>query len=905
MRNLKTQWDRRASLVWGAATAALLVAGQAAALPVPVAGPYAVSPGGAQPVITSGSTAVSVDLNAARTIIDWSNFNLNSGEQANFSFDQRNHFVLNRVTSSAININGQVTGTGPGGVGGNIFFYSPQGVIFGPNTRVNAGGMLATSAAPDTTAFLTPGNINIPFTGSGSGGPVTVAGGAQFNATAFIAFVAPRVDTAAGSTVTVNDNGTALYGAADSYEIQFFPTGDNDLTLFTFIVPSAAAGTPLSTPLNVAGTTTSGTIYLAAISRAAVAGQIINAPGLLTARSSFVEYGQVTITTGRTILLGQVGINSEAQQIAGVTTGSVNIGTVNADGNVNVWLTGAGSLGSLTATGIRSGQALNIAAQNVTIGSGGLISGDSPDPRVGTRRNLFIDMAGTLTSPLLRSGGEINVVRGAAQVGRTTSQITFRVGTVTSAAKLLFNGGGAIDAGVITSGGEAQIFGSQPVNITSLTTNGYTRISSSQSITVGAVRGVDLDLRSTSGITASSLTGSTSVMVGTGGPAIIGSITGPSLLLDASLARLGVVNVGGDIRLRISTLDLLTSLSAANLTIESQTGGVTLGGNLDPGLTDAEFQRIRVTGAVNIYAGVQAPTVNVPVPVYGDITVRDLELNPTRVPRLNLYAHNTRDVLFFGPIDVTANGGFMRIGDPAADSVWKPRAIKLMDPSEPVTLADLENFPDSVFLLRKLELYASNDILIGSQRFVDLVAGTPSDQIDIGRGLPLGVEANAEELGRIYLAADSLVLSAGDRILQQNTGGPGGALGTYISGRGIAEGEPLLSIGGGAKVDIVVSLPSATGLVSGQAAALSQRIVRLAGDTSQNTVLVNGCALGVGCRFSTPATQFRVESFRPAATRAAIDPPVLAPPPPVDEDEREAEAVITGTGNEEIWRDHK
>ena len=26
------------------------------------------------------------------------------------------------------------------------------------------------------------------------------------------------------------------------------------------------------------------------------------------------------------------------------------------------------------------------------------------------------------------------------------------------------------------------------------------------------------------------------------------------------------------------------------------------------------------------------------------------------------------------------------------------------------------------------------------------------------------------------------------------------------------------------------------------------------------------------------------------------------PPPPVDDDERQAEAVITGTGNEEIWR---
>ena len=76
------------------------------------------------------------------------------------------------------------------------------------------------------------------------------------------------------------------------------------------------------------------------------------------------------------------------------------------------------------------------------------------------------------------------------------------------------------------------------------------------------------------------------------------------------------------------------------------------------------------------------------------------------------------------------------------------------------------------------------------------------------------------------------------------------------------------------------------------------------GDAGVGFVRINGCALGVGCALSTPASQFRIESFSaPAPATAAIDPPVLSPlPPPLDEDEREAEAVITGAGNEEIWR---
>src|SRR5262249_3431019 len=80
-------------------------------------------------------------------------------------------------------------------------------------------------------------------------------------------------------------------------------------------------------------------------------------------------------------------------------------------------------------------------------------------------------------------------------------------------------------------------------------------------------------------------------------------------------------------------------------------------------------------------------------------------------------------------------------------------------------------------------------------------------------------------------------------------------------------------------------------------------IARLDGDTGAAAqIFVNGCALGVGCALSTPASQFRIESFSAPAPRAAgVDPPVLSPlPPPVDGDERETEAVTTGAGNEEI-----
>ncbi|MCW5761548.1 MAG: filamentous hemagglutinin N-terminal domain-containing protein, partial [Phenylobacterium sp.] len=372
MRTLSTLIGLRRALLGGAAAAAL-AALPAQALPV-YAGTAQTNAGGAAPLVTTSSGTVNVDLRANRTILDWTSFDVQPGETANFYFDQRNWIALNRVTGSQININGAVNGVqaaavGAGPTGGNVWFYSPQGIAFGPNARVNVAGLLATSSAVNVGAFLTLNGQNIPFTGGG-GGPITVAAGAQLNSSHHVALIAPQVTTAAGSNFTSGDAGTVLYGAADSFEVQLFPA-NLDWTIFTFIVQNAAAGTPVGVnALNLAGDTRSGTIYLAAYSRAALAGQVINAPGLLVAQSSIKEYGQVTITTGRSILLGQVGVGNENQQVTGVTTGSANISGVDAGGNVNIYLTGTGALGDLTvAGGIHAGQGLAMAVNNLTTGA--------------------------------------------------------------------------------------------------------------------------------------------------------------------------------------------------------------------------------------------------------------------------------------------------------------------------------------------------------------------------------------------------------------------------------------------------------------------------------------------------------------------------------------------------------
>lgn len=844
-----SRYPRRTLLASGAAAAALAGV-PAAALPVLSNITPQVSAGGAQPVIQSTTGAVRVDLNAPRTIIDWQSFNLTSGEQAQFRFDQRNWIVLNRVQSGAITIDGQVTGYQaanlnsalPAQTSGNVWFYSPQGVAFGPNARVDVGGMLATSAAVNEAQFLSASNLQIGFTGSGAGGPVTVAGGAQLQGVGYLAFVAPQVSTGPGSSVTAGDAGTAAYAAVDSYEITFLPSGQ-DLTFFTFVVPSGVAGgtAAASTPLTVAGATTAANVYLTTISRQAVTGALINAPGLLTGRSSQNNYGQVTITTGRNIINGQV--NELSTPVVGARTGSVQLGEINASGNVNLYLSGDAGSGDLQATRVRAGQGLLILANNVTadalsggdtganLGSVRIVAAGTVDVGQVTARTMFDSFAGVARGP-----------------GNAQTLPTLRFGTVTAGTQVQFV------ADTLTA----------------------------TSITAANI--------------ASSTAGATSV----------GTLTGSGDVLVAASTNLtlGSVTAGALTRLTFEDLDLTGPVTAADAVLRILTPGEAIVGGSGTGrrVSNAEFQRFAVTGSLSIYGGIEGQ-----FPVTNDLIVDDLDIDPGRIPDLRLYAKATQDVVIRGAMTPTDDGLALTIGEAqsVADTVWRPDRIIVTGALGSAEGDAVAGFTD-VKAFGAIKLTATRDILIGSERFVDLVADVPAAEIDVSMGLPAGVAPVEEEVGLLFLVGASLDAYASERIVQQNTAPPGQQGGLFLTGTDVAATAPLLILGGAQVGEVFGALQVADGVVTtGSAASGSARIARADGDTSLGRIRINGCQLAIGCAAFTPANQFRVQQFRPAAPRAAIDPPVLTPPPPVDEDERQAETVITGAGNEEIWRKTK
>lgn len=171
-------------------------------------------------------------INNTNVVVDWTTFDsatsstpiqfLPSGKSLSYS-GSTGFTVLNRIVPSdatrAIRLDGTVNSTVVSSTGGNIWFYSPGGVIAGAGSVFNVGGLLLTSNAIDVTGGLFGPNGEIRFRGpAGAGSTVEIEDGATIslqNNGSYFAAVAPRVVQAG----TVDVNGSIAYVAAEQADL--------------------------------------------------------------------------------------------------------------------------------------------------------------------------------------------------------------------------------------------------------------------------------------------------------------------------------------------------------------------------------------------------------------------------------------------------------------------------------------------------------------------------------------------------------------------------------------------------------------------------------------------------------------------------------------------------------------
>ena len=236
----------RKTALSGASLSALILA--IAASPPAVAqsfqGSGTVTSGSA--LIVNGTNTTDLLIRSDEVVIDWAASDLTgtgnvvfqpSGTVATFAdagINGSSYTVLNRIvpvdgsgnpTNATIQFDGTVNSTLFGATGGNVWFYSPNGLILGATARFNVGGLVLTTNPIGTTGGLYGPSGEIRFAGpAGSLAPVTIRNGAQVNALlnpqlpgnpAYVALVAPRIEQAG----SVRSDGSVAYVAAEVADI--------------------------------------------------------------------------------------------------------------------------------------------------------------------------------------------------------------------------------------------------------------------------------------------------------------------------------------------------------------------------------------------------------------------------------------------------------------------------------------------------------------------------------------------------------------------------------------------------------------------------------------------------------------------------------------------------------------
>lgn len=224
-------------------------------------------------------------------IINWKSFDIGTGETTQFIVPDYTGVTLNRVVGSQDP--SKILGTLKSN--GTVMVVNPDGILFGPHSIVDVGGLLATTSDIEDKDFMAK---NYQFTKSGkSTASIVNQGMITVKDEGIAALVAPGVRNEGVITAKL---GKVTLGAANRFSLDFY--GDDliklmlDDTLEGDVI-STATGKPLADKVANAGTISAdgGTVVLKAATARKVVNSVINNTGVIEANSVGLKDGKIML----------------------------------------------------------------------------------------------------------------------------------------------------------------------------------------------------------------------------------------------------------------------------------------------------------------------------------------------------------------------------------------------------------------------------------------------------------------------------------------------------------------------------------------------------------------------------------------------------------------------------------
>ncbi len=235
-----------------------LVMAQSIAYALPVSGQVS----GGQATITSSGSQLTIDQSTSHALLDWQQFNIDSGEAVRFNQPSTSAIALNRIhDAQASRIDGLLSANG------QVWLVNPNGVFFGQGAHVNVGGLMATTSDIDNSRFMNgdyrfdiPGDPNAAIINAGTitaadGGTVALSADRVVN-NGIIEARLGKVRLASGDVFTLDLDGDGLISvqASDAITQQVIEnTGTIEADGGSVLLTAGAARNNINSLINLDG----------------------------------------------------------------------------------------------------------------------------------------------------------------------------------------------------------------------------------------------------------------------------------------------------------------------------------------------------------------------------------------------------------------------------------------------------------------------------------------------------------------------------------------------------------------------------------------------------------------------------------------------------------------------------
>ena len=232
-----------------------------------------------------------INQDSSQLIINWQGFNIGAQESVHFQQPGTDSVALNRVIGVDPSlIMGQLSANG------QIFISNPSGVFFGPGSRVDVHGLLASTLTISDEDFL---NRTYHLTQDQNRTLASIINEGAINASEYAALIAPAIVNR--GTILANLGSVALV-SGEATTLDF--TGDG---LINFIISNEVSGTVMDSEGNILQDRISnegliradgGQVILSAMDAGDVIRNVVNQEGIIEARTIMEKEGRIFLSGG-------------------------------------------------------------------------------------------------------------------------------------------------------------------------------------------------------------------------------------------------------------------------------------------------------------------------------------------------------------------------------------------------------------------------------------------------------------------------------------------------------------------------------------------------------------------------------------------------------------------------------